>query len=49
MKRETFKLIGFVALVLLCVAAVLMYDDIMAMMNEAMAEQVDLLLEQLLR
>lgn len=49
MKRETFKLIGFAVLVLLCVAAMLIYDDIMAMMNEAMAEQVDLLLEQLLR
>ena len=49
MKRETFKLIGFAALVLLCVAAVFMYDDIMAMMNEAMAEQADSLLEQLLR
>lgn len=49
MKRETFKLIGFAALVLLCVAAVLRYDDIMAMMNEAMAEQADSLLEQLLR
>ena len=42
-------MIGFAALVLLCVAAVLMYDDIMAMMNEAMAEQADSLLEQLLR
>ena len=49
MKRETFKLIGFAALVLLCVAAVLMYDDIMAMMNEVMAEQADFLFEQLLR
>ena len=42
-------MIGFAALVLLCVAAVLMYDDIMTMMNEAMAEQADSLLEQLLR
>lgn len=49
MKREIFKLIGLAALVLLCVATVLMYDDIMAMMNEAMAEQADSLLEQLLR
>ena len=49
MKRKTLKLIGFAALVLLCVAAVLMYDDIMAMMNEAMAEQADSLLGQLLR
>ena len=49
MKREIFKLIGLAALVLLCVAAVLMYDDIMAMMNEVMAEQADFLFEQLLR
>ena len=34
MKRKTFKLIGFAVLVLLCVDAMLIYDDIMAMMSE---------------
>lgn len=49
MKRKTFELIGFAALVLLDVAAMLMYCDIMAIINETMAEQAGSLLEQLLR
>lgn len=49
MKRKTFKLIGFAVLVLLGVVAMLMYCDIMAIINETMAEQADSLLEQLLR
>ena len=49
MKRKTFKLIGFAVLVLPGVVAMLMYCDIMAIINETMAEQSDSLIEQLLR
>lgn len=49
MKRKTFKLTGFAVLVLLGVVAMLMYCDIMAIINGTMAEQADSLLEQLLR
>ncbi len=49
MKRKTFKLIGFAVLVLPGVVAMLMYCDIMTIINETMAEQSDSLVEQLLR
>lgn len=43
------RLIGFVVVLLLCVAGVFLYDDIVAMISRMMAEQMDSMLDQLLR
>ena len=49
MSRDKLRTIGFIVVVILIAAAVIWLDDIRAMMDEAMVEQADSLLDQLLR
>ena len=51
MRRDSLRTIGFVLLFVVIVVLVLVicFDDIKAMVNEAMMEQADSLVNQLLR
>ncbi len=49
MSRDRLRTIGFMVAVILIAAAVIWFDDIRAMMNEAMMERADSLMSQLLR
>lgn len=49
MRRDSLKTIGFVLLFVVIVVLVICFDDIKAMVNEAMMEQTQSLVDQLLR
>lgn len=49
MNKANLRIIGSAALVVVLMALVIFFDDIKAVLNEAMAEQADSLLNQLLR
>lgn len=49
MSRDKLRTIGFVVAVIITAAAVIWFDDIRVMMDEAMMEQADSLMDQLLR
>lgn len=49
MRRDGIRTVGFVLVVLAIAILVICFDDIKAMMNEAMMEQADSLVNQLLR
>lgn len=49
MNRETLRTVGIVALIVVLAFVVIFFDDIRALVNAAMAEQADSLLDQLLR
>lgn len=49
MRRENLRTIGMVLLFVVIAAVIICFDDIRAMLNEAMVEQADSLVDQLLR
>lgn len=49
MSRENIRTIGFVLIFVALAVLVICFDDIKAMLNEAMMEQADSLVNQLLR
>lgn len=49
MRRDSLKTIGFVLLFVVIAVLVIYFDDIKAMVNEAMMEQTQSLVDQLLR
>jgi hypothetical protein len=49
MSRESLNMIGFMVLIVLMAVLVIFFDDIKAMVNEAMMEQADSLVNQLRR
>ena len=49
MSRDNIKTIGFVLIFVVLAVLVICFDDIKAMLNEAMMEQADSLMDQLLR
>lgn len=49
MRRDSLKTIGFVLLFVVIAVLVICLDDIKAMVNEAMMEQTQSLVDQLLR
>jgi hypothetical protein len=49
MSRENLNMIGFMVLIVLMAVLVIFFDDIKAMVNEAMMEQADSLVNQLRR
>lgn len=49
MRRDNLKAIGFVLMFVAIVELVICFDDIKAMVNEAMMEQTQSLVDQLLR
>lgn len=49
MSRENIRTIGFVLIFVVLAVLVICFDDIKAMINEAMVEQADSLMDQLLR
>lgn len=49
MRRDSLKTIGFVLLFMVIAVLVICFDDIKAMVNEAMMEQTQSLVDQLLR
>ncbi len=49
MIRDKLMTIGFIVVVILIAMVVIWFDDIRAMMDEAMVEQADSLMDQLLR
>ncbi len=49
MRRESVRTIGFVLVFVALAVLVICFDDIRAMFNEAMVEQADSLVDQLLR
>ena len=49
MRRESIRTIGFVLVFIALAVLVIRFDDIKAMINEAMVEQADSLMDQLLR
>ena len=49
MRRDSLKTIGFVLLFVVISVLVICFDDIKAMVNEAMKEQTQSLVDQLLR
>ena len=49
MSRDNIRTIGFVLIFVVLVVLVICFDDIKAMLNEAMVEQADSLMDQLLR
>ena len=49
MSRENIRTIGFVLVFVVLAVLVICFDDIKAMWNEAMMEQADSLMDQLLR
>lgn len=49
MSRDNIRTIGFVLVFVILVVLVICFDDIKAMLNEAMMEQADSLMDQLLR
>lgn len=49
MSRENIRIIGFVLVFVALAVLVICFDDIKAMLNEAMVEQADSLMDQLLR
>ncbi len=49
MRRDSLKTIGFVLLSVVIAVLVICFDDIKAMVNEAMMEQTQSLVDQLLR
>lgn len=48
-KDDRLRLIGFAVIVLLCVAVVFLYDDIVMWLRKLMVEQMDSMMDQLLR
>lgn len=49
MRRDSLRIIGFVLVFIVIAALVICFDDIKAMVNEAMMEQTQSLVDQLLR
>lgn len=49
MRRESIRTIGFVLVLIALAVLVICFDDIKAMFNEAMVEQADSLMDQLIR
>ena len=49
MSRDNIRTIGFVLVFVILVVLVICFDDIKAMLNKAMVEQADSLMDQLLR
>lgn len=49
MSRENIRTIGFVLVFVVLAVLVICFDDIKAMLNEAMVEQADSLMDQPLR
>lgn len=49
MSRDSIRTIGFVLLFVALAVLVICFDDIKTMLNEAMMEQADWLMNQLLR
>ncbi len=49
MNRDKLRTIGFMVVVIFIAAVVIWFDDIRAMVDEAMMEQTDSLMSQLLR
>jgi len=49
MRRESIRTIGFVLVFVALSVLVICFDDIKAMLNKAMVEQADSLMDQLLR
>lgn len=49
MYRENLRIIGIVIMVVALAILIIFFDDIKAIFNEAMAEQADSLVDQLLR
>lgn len=49
MSRDNIRTIGFVLVFVVLAVLVICFDDIKAMLNEAMVEQADSLVDQLLR
>ena len=49
MCKDKLRTMGFIVVVILIAAAVIWFDEIRAMMDEAMVEQADSLMDQLLR
>ena len=49
MSRDSIRTIGFVLVFVALAVLVICFDDIKAMLNEAMVEQADSLMDQLLR
>ena len=49
MRKDELRLIGWVLMFVVIAAVVICFDDIPAMVNEAMVEQAESLVEQLLR
>ena len=49
MRRDSLRTIGFVLVLIVIAVLVICFDDIKAMVNEAMMEQTQSLVDQLLR
>ena len=49
MRRDSLRTIGFVLVFIVIAVMVICFDDIQAMVNEAMVEQAESLVDQLLR
>ena len=49
MSRDSIRTIGFLLVFVVLAVLVICFDDIKAMLNEAMMEQADSLMDQLLR
>ena len=49
MRRENLRTIGMVLLFVVIAAVIICFDDIQTMLNEAMIEQADSLMDQLFR
>ena len=49
MSRDSIRTIGFMLVFVALAVLVICFDDIKAMINEAMVEQADSLMDQLLR
>lgn len=49
MRRDSLRIIGFVLLFVAIAVLIICFDDINAMVNEAMMEQTQSLVDQLLR
>ena len=49
MSRDSIRTIGFLLVFVVLAVLVICFDDIKAMLNEAMVEQTDSLMNQLLR
>ena len=49
MRRENFRTIGFVLIFVVLAILVICFDDFKAIITEAMVEQTDSLMDQLLR